>query len=701
MRDAAKTNPQQAAELISLRQRVAELEARLHETERIKQQLELEIKKREQFEQTLIEERNMMRSLIDHIPDHIYVKNNEGRFIINNSASLRYLGVTTQQELRGKTDFDLLPAELAAKYRADEQSLLRSGQPLINREEEAYVAATDTKKWLLTTKVPLQDSRQKIIGLVGVSRDVTELKEAKDAIAISRDTLQSLIQQLPIGVQVFDTQGQCIDVNKAHMRIFGVDKPEQLIGRYNLFIDPMAEQVGTQEAFRHVLTGHVVHLPEVLFDPKQADPRFAQMHQKHILAVTFFPVRNLQGEIVQLVALNEDITERKQLEEQLRQAQKMEAVGQLAGGVAHNFNNMLTAMMGYTSLALEALPSEHPAYKDLQGIQKITQRATGLTQQLLAFTRHQVMRPRVLNLNEMVLRTNALLRQLIPEAIELVTHAAPDLGSVTIDPGQLEQVLINLAVNARDAMPAGGLITIETANVTFNQPYVDPYTEISPGDYVVLTVCDSGTGMTEEVKRRIFEPFFTTKEVGQGTGLGLSTCFGIVKQNNGHLTVHSTPGQGTTFRVYFPRVPGWTHPLLNLEKTGEPGQGTETILLVEDETAVGEMASRILRQQGYTVLTTHNAEDALDIVGQEPGQPIHLLLTDVVLPKMGGQILAERLKVNYPAIKILFISGYTDKSIVHDGILDPSVSFLPKPFTPDSLARKVRAVLDGEVKHPY
>jgi len=555
MPDETKTKAQLRRELAALRRRVAELEARpaaagpgqsgrfeqaahsLAALESLPGLLETVVDK-------LAEERHLLRTLIDNMPDYIYVKDVESRFVLNNAASLRVLGATGQEEVTGKGDFDFYPADLAGYYYQDEQALLRSGRPLINKEEPHRDG-----QWILSTKVPLRDSQGDIIGLVGIGRDVTELKQARENLIVSRDALRRLIQQLPIGVQVFDPAGLCLDVNQAHLRIFGVERPDQLIGRYNLFADPLAAQVGTQAAGRQALAGRIVHLPEVHFDLGQADPRFARAQGQRILAITFFPVRNGHDEVIQIVALNEDITERKQLEAHLRQSQKLEAVGHMAGGIAHNFNNMLTAIMSHTGLALEALPPDHPAGRDLEGIDKTARRAAGLTQQLLAFTRRQVAQPRLLNLNELLAGMQTLLRQLINETIELVFRPAPELGLVKIDPNQLEQVVVNLALNARDAMPRGGQLTLETANVALG-----PETGLAPGDYILLAVRDTGLGIPKEIEAHLFDPFFTTKEVGQGTGLGLSTCFGIIKQHHGHISFESKWGQGTVFKVYLPRA---------------------------------------------------------------------------------------------------------------------------------------------------
>jgi len=407
---------------------------------------------------------------------------------------------------------------------------------------------------------------------------------------------------------------------------------------------------------------------------------------------TITPLRNEQGDIVNYVSVQRDVTRELQLEEHIHQAQKMEAIGRLAGGVAHDFNNILTAIIGYASLSLKLLPPDHPVRDDLQGIQKSARRAADLTRQLLTFARRQVIDPQVLNPNEPILNLDKMLRRLIGEDIELVTLLAPNLGRIKADPGQIEQVLVNLVVNARDAMPAGGKLTIETANATLGEDYARQHAEVKPGDYVMLAVSDTGTGMSEEVQARIFEPFFTTKAIGKGTGLGLATCYGIVKQSGGHIWVYSEVGQGTSIKVYLPLAEAEADAPPEYEEAELPG-GTETILLAEDEASVRNLTARALRRLGYTVLEAANGEEALYLAREHSDQEIQLLFTDVVMPQMGGIVLAEQLRAMRPGIKVLYTSGYTDNAIVHHGVLDAGIAFLQKPFSPELLAAKVREVL--------
>jgi two-component system cell cycle sensor histidine kinase/response regulator CckA len=380
-------------------------------------------------------------------------------------------------------------------------------------------------------------------------------------------------------------------------------------------------------------------------------------------------------------------------EKRLYQAQKMEAIGHLAGGVAHDFNNLLTIISGYSDILLSRLPATDPASGLLQEIHKAGERAAGLTRQLLAFSRKQIIQPKVLDLNALANDVGKMLRRMIGEDVSLTTVLAPRLGRVKADPGQIEQVLMNLAVNARDAMPQGGKLTIETANVELDDNFTQGRPEVQPGWYVLLAVSDTGCGMTEEVKAKVFEPFFTTKEAGKGTGLGLATVYGIVKQSGGYIYVYSEPGLGTTFKIYLPLVEdGVPAGTSNSDRKTLP-QGSETILLVEDEDAVRSLTRYTLQMQGYAVLEARDGEEALRVADQHQGQ-IHLLMTDVVMPRMGGRRVAERLAQTHPGVKALFLSGYTDDAVVRHGILEGEVAFLQKPFTPSALAQKVRDVLD-------
>jgi PAS domain S-box-containing protein len=400
------------------------------------------------------------------------------------------------------------------------------------------------------------------------------------------------------------------------------------------------------------------------------------------------------GHLVRVWGTQRDVSDQRRLEEQFRQSQKMEAVGQLAGGIAHDFNNLLTAILGNTQLLLRDLPPGDAMRSDVEEIRKAAERAAGLTRQLLAYSRRQMLQPELLDLNVVVAEMDRMLRRLIGEHITLVSVPAPDLARVRADPSQLEQVLVNLVVNARDAMPEGGRLTIETANVDLDAAYAQEHLGAAPGAYAMLAVTDTGTGMDVTVRAHLFEPFFTTKEVGKGTGLGLATVYGIVKQSGGHISVYTEVGQGTSFKVYLPRVGAPDQPSAPVPARPAATRGSETVLVVEDEPAVLALTCRVLEAEGYTVLCASDGTDALRLV-ERHGGAIHLLLTDIVMPGMSGRELAEQLAVRRAGIRILYMSGYPGDAAVHHGTLVRGSAFLQKPFTPEGLCRRVRDVLDA------
>ena len=461
--------------------------------------------------------------------------------------------------------------------------------------------------------------------------------------------------------------------------------PEELLGRSILdLVHPEDAEAMVRAFAEGVATGQGGRGLELRLRRKDGGYRIIEAIGRYLL----------NDPVVGGVVINaRDVTDRRLLERQLVQSQKMEAVGRLAGGVAHDFNNVLTAILGYTGLLLDGLPALSPLRPDLDEIRNAANRATGLTRQLLAFSRKQALETRVLDLNDLVKEMDRLLRRLLGEDVDVVTTLAPGVGQVRADAGQLEQVVVNLAVNARDAMPEGGKLTIETQNVELDQSYAEGHLPVTPGRYVMLAVSDTGIGMSAETMSHVFEPFFTTKEAGKGTGLGLATVYGIVKQSGGSVWCYSEPGQGTTFKVYLPRVDA---PVDRVEPSAPAGprHGTETILLVEDETELRNMTRRLLEKHGYTFLEAATSEAALGIARLHPG-PIHLLLTDVVLPGESGRRLADELLVRRSELRALFMSGYTEEAIVHRGVLEANTAFIHKPFTGDGLAAKVRQVLDA------
>ena len=447
-------------------------------------------------------------------------------------------------------------------------------------------------------------------------------------------------------------------------------------------------------------------------DVEQARKRFAEAGPNDRFCVNECRILKKSGEVCWVQVRNQiiddsagnpdyisgvffDITERKQLEEQLAHAQKMEAVGLLAGGIAHDFNNLLSAIMGYSEIMMLDLDVNEPLYQFAEEVMKAAEQGAALTNKLLAFSRKQIMQPRLINLNTIVADMDKMLRRLLGEDLDLVTYYAENLDLVKADPGQIEQILMNLAVNARDAMPDGGKLTIETGNINLDESYAQRHAEVTSGPYVMMAVTDNGAGMDVERLSHIFEPFFTTKECGKGTGLGLAMVYGIVKQSGGHIWVYSEPGRGTTFKVYFPRAGEASLPLAPPRPRAPlfPSSGKETILLVEDDTVLQGLVARALRKYGYTVWEAANGIEALAICEKEKG-PIHLLLTDVVMPQMGGRELAERLIQSRPEIKVLYMSGYTTNAVVHHGVLDAGINFVQKPVKILSLIQKVREVLE-------
>jgi signal transduction histidine kinase/ActR/RegA family two-component response regulator len=408
-------------------------------------------------------------------------------------------------------------------------------------------------------------------------------------------------------------------------------------------------------------------------------------------------MRGRQGEPKFIIGMAVDTTEQKQLEAQLLQSQRMETIGRLAGGVAHDFNNLLTVIRGYCDLVIDRTSKDPVAQNQLSHIDKATGQATALTKQLLAFSRRQVLQPKVFDLNALVLDASKMLKRLVGEDIELEAHTAPDLGAVKADPSQIEQVILNLVVNARDAMPGGGKISIETANVELDGAYVLEHLGAKAGNYVMMAVSDTGSGIDEQTIAHIFEPFFTTKQLGQGTGLGLSMVYGIVKQSGGSIWVYSEKNCGTTFKVYLPRADEAAQPIALSSAPAKIAAGNETILLVEDDPMVRELSAEVLERKGYEVLEAATPALAIEVCVRRTGT-IQLLLTDVVMPGMNGGELARRVQQLRPDIRVLFMSGYTDNAVLHTGELRSGLAFIQKPFTPSALAKKVREILDEKTK---
>jgi len=618
----------------------------------------------------------------------ILVEDASGTIVHANAAAASLLGVPRDQLLGSRlADLDgRFVGEDGKPLPADQHPLVtvrRSGLPLRGLVQ-GVDRGTERERWLLVEAAPLFHAETGALEEVIASfSDITERRRVETALIHTTETLSALIQGSPLAIYALDHQGRVTSWNPAAERLFGW-KATEVLG-HALPIVPPEGRGDFERTQMAILAGQSVLGLEVTPQRRDGSPV--------ALSLSGAPLYAGEAEVRGLIYVAADVTERKKLEAQLRQSQKMEAIGQLAGGLAHDFNNLLTAIAGYASLLLQSFEVGDQRRQDVAEIQLAADRASQLTHQLLAFSRKQILQLSPLDLNVVLADLMRMLGRLLSEDIELAIVPQPGLGAILADRGQIEQVVLNLAVNARDAMPEGGKLTLETRNVELGEDYVSTHMTARPGPHVMLAVTDTGTGMDEATRAHIFEPFFTTKGPERGTGLGLATVYGIVKQTGGNIWVYSEPGHGTTFKVYFPRV--GEAPSVDVARPPEPStlEGTETVLVVEDNEGVRSLAVRVLEGFGYTVLESANGGEAILLAEDHEGA-IHLLLTDVVLPRMSGRKLADRISDLRPAIRVLYMSGYTDDSIVHHGALDPGTAFLQKPFRPEALARRVREVLE-------
>ncbi len=578
--------------------------------------------------------------------------------------------------------------------------LLLSAGPLVGPEEQILgylIALTDITEFkrVQSQALAAQAELRHLLEEANISRRallsvVEDQRAAEGALRESQEQMRLLLDSTAEGIYGLDLEGRCTFCNAASLRMLGFSRPEDLVGR------PMHALIHSRKADRSELVPEECPVCQAFLQGREShvsDEVLWRADGTSFPAEYWaYPIRH-DGEVLGAVVAFLDITEHKRAEEQLRQASKMEAIGVLAGGVAHDFNNLLTIINGYAQLIMDRCPVENPNHAQLEEIVKAGDRAVALTRQLLAFGRRQVLAPKVLDLGEVVQNISRMLRRLIGEDIELVVSTRAELGRVRADPGQIEQVLMNLAVNARDAMPQGGKLTLEISNVELDEAYALGRPGVAPGHYVMMAVSDSGSGMDAETKAHIFEPFFTTKEKGKGTGLGLATVHGIVNQSGGHIWVYSVQGQGTTFKIYLPRLTEAEALPKESQESAPLPRGSETILLVEDEAPVRDLAAQILHQQGYKMLAYPSPEDAVRLIERQEVR-VDLLLTDVVMPGMSGRKLAEKACALHPDLRVLFMSGYTDDTIVRHGVLEAKTAFLQKPFTSGTLARKVREALD-------
>jgi PAS domain S-box-containing protein len=635
-----------------------------------------DVTERKQYARMLREVNQRLQAVLDASHQIIFMKDRNSTYQTVNKTFERYFGIAAHKII-GKDDYLLFTSQKAEMLRAEDQVVFQSGKTLTTEKE---LLIQNRKYVFRTTKVPIRDDQDQVVGLAGFAEDITELVEKEKELF----KLSQMLERSPISIIITDAEGRIEYVNPYFTQLTGYSQPEVLGKNPRIWKSQEHPRSFYAQLWRTIKQGNIWQ-GEILNRKKNGELYWEN--------VTIGPVRDENGQITNFVAFKIDITEKKSIELQYQQAQKMEAVGRLAGGVAHDFNNILTVINGYCELILRKLKPKSSFYNEIVSISRAGQKATNLTNQLLAFSRRQIIRPRVLNLNDIITDTVKMLKRLIGEDIELKTILEKRPQNIRMDPGQIEQILMNLVVNARDAMPQGGTLIIETQSVELDESYVKKRPIVKTGQYTMLAVTDTGIGMDSRTQARIFEPFFTTKSKGKGTGLGLSTVYGIVKQNNGYIWVYSEPRKGTTFKIYLPVHHGEAEARTSQEDFQTTG-GHETILLVEDDSSVRELTREILENAGYRVLEAANGSEAIRIF-QQHQEEVELLLSDVVMPRMSGRDLLNRLQDQKPGLKAVFMSGYTDNAIVHHGVLEKHTHFIQKPFSPSTLLQKVREALDS------
>ncbi len=635
----------------------------------------------------LAEREELFRLISENAADMIAVVDMDGRRIFNSDAYQKILGYSAD-ELKNSSSMDQIHPDDRERVKAAAAEARLTG---IGKNLE-YRIRHKNGTWMVleSTSSVIGDATGVPEKLVIVNRDITARKKASEALRLSEVSFRSVIENAPYGIYRAQASGKLLLANPALQKMLGYESQAELL-QLNLasdvYVDPL-EHTRVKELFTHQK-----EFTDVQVDWKRKDgtPIKARL--------TGWFVKSIAESAAYFEVFAEDVTEKWLLERQLRMAQKMEAVGRLSGGIAHDFNNLLGVIIGYSQVLKRTLPPGTAFLEHAEEIEKAGQRAATLTRQLLAFSRQQVLAPAVLNLNSLISEMEKMLPRLIGEDIEIVIALDPAIGSIKADQGQLEQVVMNLAVNARDAMPDGGKVVITTSNASLDDAWTRLHPGSKVGDYVMLSVADTGTGIDSETLAHIFEPFFTTKERGKGTGLGLATVYGVVKQSGGYVWVETAPGKGAAFQIYLPRieepvsVPEVVAPIV------EAFRGAETILLVEDADALRKLTHMLLEQHGYRVLVAENGAAALQLIEQKP-ERINLLLSDVIMPGLNGRALAERLQLRQPGLKVLYMSGYTDDAIVDHGVLAAGTHLLHKPFSEESLIHKVREVLDADTAVP-
>ncbi len=669
-----------------LEKRVAERTAELLAVNR---SLEREISERQAVEDRLRASEQRFQALAEHSPTGIFHADEAGRTVYVNRAWCEIAGLGPEEALGEEWQRALHPGDRERLVTQWRDAVAVGGT--VQAGEYRMLRPDGSECWVVGQAVPLLSDRGQVAGYVGTVADITERRKAEEAIRTSEQKYRRLFEESRDTIYIATPEGRMLDINPAGVRMFGYPSREEM-----LEVD-LGEQIYLRPEDRTRMLQSLTVRGFV--EDLELEVRTKDGRRLTVLASASAD-RDQRGRVVAVRGLMRDVTGQRDLERQLRQAQKMEAVGRLAGGVAHDFNNLLTAIIGYSDLLAMAVPDDSPLRRHTDEIKAAAKRGADLTRQLLAFGRRQVLALETLDLNRSVSAIEKLLRRVIGEDIELISELDAELGAVQADPNQIEQVLLNLGINARDAMPEGGVLTLRTANIAFDAEATAAPAGLEPGSYVLLEVEDTGVGIPETIRDQIFEPFFTTKPRGKGSGLGLSTVYGIVRQSGGQIVVDSSRGRGSRFRIFLPRVTEEQPPSSEPRETvtGLPG-GSETVFLVEDEPAVRDFLRGLLERLGYSVLTASDGEEALEVAARSE-RPIDLLLSDVVMPRMNGVELARRLAYARPGLRVLLMSGYTEKPepLADDAPGAGDIDFLHKPFSSGALAQRLRELLEPRLE---
>ena len=641
-------------------------------------QLRREIARHQKAQERIEARERELSTFLDSLPGYAFFKNSRSIYVSANRLYCEWVGCSPD-EIRGKTDHDLFPEEVANQAGEEDRRIFETGESL--DVGETRVRQGDRVLTISTRKVPVKNEKGRVVGVIGLGIDITQRKKAE----ADRERLVTAIEQLAEAIIITDTEGIIQYVNPAFEKITAFNR-EEAVGRNTSMLKSGEHDDAFYESLWETLWRGEIWQGNLINRRKDG-----ALYEEE---ATIAPVRDGSGSITNYVAVKRDVTAQNELESQLQQAQRMVTVGQLAGGVAHDFNNLLTMINGHCEFLMNGIDPEDPMCTDVEGIRKASKQAQQLTRQLLTFSRRQYVEPKVLDLDSVLSEMKKMLKRLLGESIELRIEKPEKLGNIEADPGQVEHLIVNLAINSRDAMEEGGVLTFEMADVELDSRFARSRIDVTPGHFVRLIVSDTGCGMDENVRRHMFEPFFTTKGAGKGTGLGLATVYGIVKPSGGYIQCVSQADQGTTFLIYLPRVDKTAERLTGQDSEEKSVQGVETVLVVEDDRRILKLIQRALTKQGYVVVPASDGEAALEEL-EKAGDSIDLLLTDVVMPGMNGTELARRILELRPEMKVLFMSGYAGKALLHEIVEKVETEFIRKPFLLQSLCSRIRSILDG------